>query len=344
MICSGLPYGHGEANDVFYEFFRRAWLSLHPDLASLPVIDSGDNTLPTIHVKDLARFVKYLSSEPAALIKKQYFIAVDQCKSSSQRQIIECISKGLGSGQVQQVALADVIDEEWSEMLTLNLKLKISPELLCLDSDWHCSGGITNQSMKLLNDEFNLYRGLFPLKVFIGGPPGSGKTHYTKLLAESYGIPHLKIDDMVDHAKKQKDNLGTEIAQKIDELKQEEIEKYEKTRKKKDPDLDPDTIKVRLPSETIHKLVKARVGGPACMNKGFILDGYPRNIEDAKAIFLDPIPGYEATPEDSQEEVKGQAAAAEETKDAGTFPGYNISEKILPQYTVIFEADNDFLK
>ena len=80
------------------------------------------------------------------------------------------------------------------------------------------------------------------------------------------------------------------------------------------------------------------------MNKGFILDGYPRNIEDAKAIFLDPIPGYEATPEDSQEEVKGQAAAAEETKDAGTFPGYTISEKILPQYTVIFEADNDFLK
>ena len=229
-------------------------------------------------------------------------------------------------------------------MLTLNLRLKISPELLRLDSDWHCSGGITNQSMKLLNDEFNLYRGLFPLKVFIGGPPGSGKTHYTKLLAESYGIPHLKIDDMVDHAKKQKDNLGTEIAQKIDELKQEEIEKYEKTRKKKDPDLDPDTIKVRLPSETIHKLVKARVGGPACMNKGFILDGYPRNIEDAKAIFLDPIPGYEATPEDSQEEVKGQAAAAEETKDAGTFPGYTISEKILPQYTVIFEADNDFLK
>ena len=198
--------------------------------------------------------------------------------------------------------------------------------------------------MKLLNDEFNLYRGLFPLKVFIGGPPGSGKTHYTKLLAESYGIPHLKIDDMVDYAKKQKDSLGSEIAQKIDELKQEEIEKYEKTRKKKDPDLDLDSIKVRLPSETLHKLVKARVGGPACMNKGFILDGYPRNIEDAKAIFLDPIPGYEATPEDSQEEVKGQAAAAEETKDAGPFPGYTISEKILPQYTVIFEADNDFLK
>ena len=28
-ICSGLLYGNGEANNVFYEFFRRAWLSLH---------------------------------------------------------------------------------------------------------------------------------------------------------------------------------------------------------------------------------------------------------------------------------------------------------------------------
>mmetsp|Transcript_24404 Transcript_24404/g.30323 ORF Transcript_24404/g.30323 Transcript_24404/m.30323 type:complete len:198 (+) Transcript_24404:306-899(+) len=88
VICSGLPYGHGEANDVFYEFFRRAWLSLHPELASLPVIDSGNNVLPTIHVKDLSRFVKYLAGEAAVSVRKQYFIAVDECQSSTQREII----------------------------------------------------------------------------------------------------------------------------------------------------------------------------------------------------------------------------------------------------------------
>lgn len=88
VICSGLPYGHGEANDVFYEFFRRAWLSLHPDLASLPVIDSGDNVLPTIHVKDLSRFVKHLCCDAAVTTRKQYFIAVDECQSSTQREII----------------------------------------------------------------------------------------------------------------------------------------------------------------------------------------------------------------------------------------------------------------
>lgn len=74
------------------------------------------------------------------------------------------------------------------------------------------------------------------------------------------------------------------------------------------------------------------------MNKGFILDGYPRNSADAKAIFLDPIPGYE--PPEEQEEVKGGSDAEQDS----TFPGCTISEKILPQYTIIFEADNEILK
>ena len=103
-------------------------------------------------------------------------------------------------------------------MLSLHLNLKISPELCSLATDWHCKEGITSDTMKLLNDEFNLFRGLFPLKVFIGGPPGSGKTHFTKLLAESYGIPHLTIGGMVDDAKRLKNELGDEIRAKIQEL------------------------------------------------------------------------------------------------------------------------------
>ena len=140
-------------------------------------------------------------------------------------------------------------------MMTLDLKFQISPELKQIESEWHCQHGITNDSMKLLNEEFNLFRGLFPLKVYIGGPPASGKSHFTKLLAESYGIPHLRISDMVDHARKLKDDMGDEIRQKEEELKDMEVEKYEKTRKKKDPDLDRNTIKVRFPDEVINKVV-----------------------------------------------------------------------------------------
>jgi nucleoside-diphosphate-sugar epimerase len=60
VLCSGLPFGHGEANDVFYEFFRRAWLSTHPDLAALPVVGDGSQHMPTIHVSDLAMCVRHL--------------------------------------------------------------------------------------------------------------------------------------------------------------------------------------------------------------------------------------------------------------------------------------------
>ena len=51
--------------------------------------------------------------------------------------------------------------------------------------------------MKMLNVEFNYYRGLFPLKVFITGPPCSGKSHFGKKLSEMYGVPHFSLHDFI---------------------------------------------------------------------------------------------------------------------------------------------------
>ena len=56
---------------------------------------------------------------------------------------------------------------------------------------------------------------------------------------------------MIDHSKRLTDELGEEIRDKVEELKNEELEKYEKTRKKKDPDLDKNSIKVRLPNDLL---------------------------------------------------------------------------------------------
>lgn len=95
---------------------------------------------------------------------------------------MKAISTGMGSGMVKHVELSDVVDEEWSEFLTIDLKMKTS-EVFLKRSDWHCKGGISKRTMQVLNQEFNLYRGLFPLKVFITGPPASGKTLYANHLA-----------------------------------------------------------------------------------------------------------------------------------------------------------------
>ncbi len=189
---------------------------------------------------------------------------------------MQAISTSLGSGAVKTVKLEDVLHEDWVELLSLNLDIKTSQEFLD-GTNWHCKEGITTESMKMLNEEFNHFRGLFPLKVFIGGPPVSGKTHFASKLAQAYGIPHLKILDLIREAQAADDDLAAEIKAKIEELKDIEVAAYEKTRKKKDPDLDRNSLKPRLPDEIIRRIVKAKIGSPACMNKGFIMDGYPRN-------------------------------------------------------------------
>lgn len=82
IVCSGFLFGNGEQNDIFYEFFRRAWVSLHPDLAALPVVGKGTNNIPTIHVSDLTKCLGYLITEGHEC--GNYLFAVDQSKNSSQ--------------------------------------------------------------------------------------------------------------------------------------------------------------------------------------------------------------------------------------------------------------------
>ena len=81
VICSGFLYGNGEQNDIFYEFFRRAWVSLHPDLSALPVINGGNNILPTIHVTDLTSIIELILTQGDNFGK--FLLAVDQSKNST---------------------------------------------------------------------------------------------------------------------------------------------------------------------------------------------------------------------------------------------------------------------
>ena len=101
VVCSGFLYGNGEQNDIFYEFFRRSWVSLHPQLSALPVIAGGQNTLPTIHVADLANAIDTIFTNGAEY--GSYLLAVDQSQSSTQRAIMTTISEGIGSGATQDL-------------------------------------------------------------------------------------------------------------------------------------------------------------------------------------------------------------------------------------------------
>ena len=234
---------------------------------------------------------------------------------------MKAISEAMGSGLVKNVELSDVIEEDWCEYLTLDLKIKCSAIFTQGDNKfiWHCGQGICKSTMPLLNREFNLFRGLFPLKLFITGPPATGKTHFSTSLSSTYGLPHLRLSDIISAAYHRTDSLGDEIRKKSEELKDQVVADYEKTKKKKDPELDRATIKVRLPDEYLHRLVREQLNTAACKNKGFILDGYPRTMQDAKSIFMEH----------------------KEEEEADLYPGLALNKETVPQYTLVLWATDD---
>ena len=72
--------------------------------------------------------------------------------------------------------------------------------------------------MGMLNEEFNYFRGLFPLKVQITGPPCAGKTFLARQLSEEYGIPHLTIKGILEMGLELKTEYGESLRTKIVEL------------------------------------------------------------------------------------------------------------------------------
>lgn len=176
---------------------------------------------------------------------------------------MKAISAGIGSGAISEISIADAVEEPWCEFLQVDVKME-SSEVLRAGINWKCPTGINSGTMKMLNDEFNYFRGLFPLKVFITGPPCSGKTYFAQKLCEQYGVPHITIKDVIQMGMQLEDEYGAKLKQRIEELKDQAEADYEKSRKKKDPDFDRSTCNPRLPEDCIHDLFKIQLNSAGC--------------------------------------------------------------------------------
>jgi len=95
------------------------------------------------------------------------------------------------------------------------------------------------------------------MRIVIFGPPGSGKGTYAILLKNRLGIPHISTGDLVREEIRNKTPLG------------KEIEKYSNAGK-------------LVPDEVITEILKKRLTPD--LSKGFILEGYPRSIDQAKQL------------------------------------------------------------
>lgn len=352
VLCAGVLYGNGE--ETLFPHFQQAWLQKSP---SLPIIGTGDNIIPTIHVKDLSNMVKRIAQVKP---EHHYVFAIDKSLNQTQTELVQTISKCVGSGKTHNIELDDVVYEDWAEFLSLNLRMSVSSiyEELILDQveedetkefPWHCEHGLRENAYKV-NEEFNLFRGLQPIKIYVNGPPASGKSHYGAKLSELYNLPHITISDIAKLAETLEGPLGDEIREYIQNKRTEIMEEYDKAKKKgPEPSMD-----VRLEDKHIYELAKIKLKENSCRNRGFILDGFPKTYIDCYHTFYYKKVEYdehgnvvtEEKPKQTEGEGEQEPPAEDDQaeKPIDWENDYEIDEAILPKLFIQLSGDTEFIK
>ena len=96
------------------------------------------------------------------------------------------------------------------------------------------------------------------MKLVILGAPGAGKGTQAGLLADRLGIPTISTGNLLRAAMQQGTDLGKQVKEAMDAGK-------------------------LVSDELIIQLVKERLGQEDCAN-GYLLDGFPRTLAQAKAL------------------------------------------------------------
>jgi adenylate kinase len=96
------------------------------------------------------------------------------------------------------------------------------------------------------------------MRIVLLGPPGAGKGTQAKILAEKLAVPHISTGDLLRENVKNNTSLGKEAKDYMERGL-----------------LVPDTLVARMLTERIQQ---------QDTKKGFILDGYPRNLSQAETL------------------------------------------------------------
>jgi adenylate kinase len=142
------------------------------------------------------------------------------------------------------------------------------------------------------------------MKLVLLGPQGSGKGTQADLLSTRYAVPHIDVGSILREHIAKKTDIGKQIE---GPMKRGEL----------------------LPHKVIDQVVEERLAQPDCA-KGFVLDGYPRQLEEAE--FLDGTTDIDAVIIlDIPDELAVKRLAARRVCIGCTVPLYGLPAEIGPK-------------
>ncbi len=90
------------------------------------------------------------------------------------------------------------------------------------------------------------------------GPPGAGKGTQASIISERFGIPHISTGDIFREMARRDDELAAEVRSYMERG-------------------------LLVPDDLVDRIVEERISREDC-SRGFVLDGYPRNLHQAEAL------------------------------------------------------------
>lgn len=161
---------------------------------------------------------------------------------------------------------------------------------------------------------------------------------------EYYNIPRVHVKELTDKAfamarSEEEEGLAADIKGKIEELKDAAVAKIEEANAEIDwgdgeaPEIDREALTIRIPDDIIYTLLKMRLNENDCRNRGYILDGFPRNYKDAQNIFL--VRQKQFDPE-TGEEIEADEPELEEGEEK-SFEGFIKDETIMPSSCIVLK-------
>ena len=250
-----------------------------------------------------------------------------------------------------------------------------------------------------------------PVKIFVGGPPCSGKSFFGQQLAEHYNVPHIHMERLLADLRswdQEKEDIWrkreAERQAKIEEIRAERAAAKEERRRqqqadddepppddadggdgddgepKADGDGDPkppaadanpaedaeEPIHVpmpgdedddfqlidikervnafieqhgerrRIPEAMVNEAVRWRLNRNDCQNRGYVLDGYPKNYDQAVGVFVITPPRPAPVLNEDGEEIP-----LEEEALAALVP--TLQKHIYPESVISLHATGQFL-